>query len=541
MASQSFLTSLLSVIKGYCRNGNAEKADRVLAELEENFGSEVLSVAMCISTWSKSEGNEDRAIEKAESLLEKLVDKFQKGQVRSFHAPVDTWVLEDVARLWLRSRRPEAGDRIVALIETQKELHRFAPDYFAPTENLYVLAFDALTKTEVDADQKALALLNRFEHLAKEGALQPPTVRAYSSVICDLASSTNDKSLLKALELFETILQKIESGDSSGALSPMTVSLLFRTIFRSREKHAGEIALDILRRTVDVAKKQPSLITLNKTVFVNLLSGLSRRQLPDKAREAIEIMNDLAKEGYDTVPDAKAYTIVASSIASKKTPTTLQEAEDLQSKLMKLYEDGKLEADIRLWNSVLEVYKNVAHSREEASQLAYDLLMRLEEFGKSDDRLSPNLASYRSVCEALSKSKAPNSSAKSVALFCRAKELSQIGLISELDNSFYFAAISAHAKDKSDGGLDEASTLLEEMRNSEKQCLVPDYRTYNRILSAYAHSDQADKASRTAAILKQMEEDFAAGNESCQPSVHSYNSVGLLHSQGRRLLLSYCL
>jgi len=524
----SFSLSLVSsVIKGYCRNGNAEKADQMLQELEENFETEVMSIAMCLHAWSKLKiGNYDQALERSEYLLDKIISKYRDGLVGPKESHVDTWVFEALARLWVNSRKPGAGDKIVALIEKMEQLHENVPGLFYPTDSMFVLALDAMAATERTAGHKALALLEKFERLSDQGILPPPSVRVYSSALNSLTSSTSAVSARKTCEIYQTILQKISSGDLSTRLTPSTLSNIFRTILRSDEKDAESVALDMLQATVDVARRHPSLVPLNTVVFTNILSGLARRQSQDEALKVLDVMKTLADDGLDTVPDEKTYTCVALALASKNTPAVIERIDNLLSEVIRLYENGKLvDADIHLFNAILEAYSNAFSSHDEAFQRAYDLLMRLEVLGKSNERNAPDKRTYRLMCELFSKNRLPETSTEFEAVFNRAKALSQQGLISELDPDFYYAAITSYVKDGDDANIEKAESLIAEMQDHQKKSLSPNGRIYNRMLAAYAHSGKVDKAARAAAMLGQMRRSFKQGERNCEPSAHSYNSV----------------
>lgn len=517
------------MIKGYCRNGNAEKADQILQELEKACGSDVMSMAVCLDTWSKTTDCYDKAIPRAEFLLNEIIKKYRGGLIRPDEKQVNSWVFESVARLWSRSRRAGSGDEIIALIRKMEDVHIEVPGYFFPTENLYILALDGITTTDRNAGPKALDLLNEMQILAGKGLLPTPNLRILSTVVASLAKSSGRGSVRRACEVYQMILQRYEDGELDEQLNPRTLSTLFRSILRATDKESGKLAMEILRKTSDFARKHPTLIAPNTIVFNTILDGLARKELPDEAWETIELMISLSKEGFQTQPDVVSYSCTARALASTNTPLTLKRIDALLLRVLEVYEKGDLMTDIELFNRILIAYKNSCSLHEEAAKHAHDLLWRLEDLCQKDDKLTPDHLSYRTVCEALCKSKIQNASSMLEDVYLRARSLSKQGRISNLDRELCYAAISSYARSLDEESLEKAEAVLEEMelRRSDHQQRPesPNTRVYNRMLFAYANSGQANQAARAQKIFEQMKAAFDNGDKDSQPNIHSYNSV----------------
>lgn len=517
------------VIKAYCRNGNPAKAEQILQELEKACEADVMSMAVCLDAWSKVVDGYDTAIERAECLLDRIIYKYRMGLVGPDEKHVDSWIFESVARLWLRSHKLEAGDEIIALIGKMKDINRDVPAFFLPTENLYVLALDSVSNSERHAGHKALDLLNDMQGLSTKGILPSPSLRVLSTVVASLAKSTSRGSVRRAHEVYRLILKKFELGELSEQLNARTLSTLFRSILRSTDKEAGKFAMEVLKETCEFARNHPSLVAPNTIVFNTILDGLARKELPDEAWETLELMISLAKEGFSTTPDVVSFSCTARALASVATPKTLQRTNSLVRLIMKMYESGELVPDIQLFNFILLSYKLASSQEEGAARNSLRLLERLEEESKKDKNLAPQVMSYRTVCEALLTSRVPGSSALVENVYLRAKTLAATGSISPLDRELCYAAISAYARSSEEGNLEKAEAIIEEMESHrnhpQNKSETPNTRMYNRVLFAYANSGRADQTLRVKTLFDKMIDVYKDGDKSCQPNIHSYNSV----------------
>lgn len=522
----------ISVIKGYCRNGNAAKADQMLEELEATCGADVMSMAVCLDAWSKTRDCYDTAIEKSERLLEKIVEKYRMGLVGPSENHVDSWIFDDMARLWLRSRKPGLCDRITSLIDEMESLHKVVPGIFHPSENLFVLALDAVSVSEEYGGEKALYLYDKLQSISDEGVLPTPSLRVSSSVLASVSKSSSRNSVQKSCEIYKSILKKIESGDSSGSLHARTLSVVFRNILRSTDKESGEWAMSTLRQTVDCARNHPRSISPNTKVFNAILAGFAKKHMPDEAWETLELMQTLAKEGFDTVPDVFTFSCVAKAIGSARTPLTLKRTDSLVSQVFQMYGKGNLTPDTCMFNSILIAYKNAWSLHAKSAESAYNLLLQLEDLSKEDTNVSPDSLSYRTVCNTLSKSKIPGASSMCEDVYLRARSLAEQGRIAHLDRELYSAAIISYARNTEEGSLEKAEAIIEEMEHRrqirESKPGSPDTLLYNRMLSAYANSGKEDKTAKALALFKQMKDAYEQGDMDSKPDIFSYNSVSII-------------
>jgi pentatricopeptide repeat protein len=488
-----------------------------------------MSMAVCLDAWSKTRGCFDTAIEKSELLLAKITEKYRMGLVGPDENHADSWIFEDMARLWLRSRNPGCSDRITALLEEMENLQTTVPGLFRPTENLFILALDAVSVSEERGGGKALVLFDKLQRLSGEGLLPTPSLRILSSVLASVTKSSSGNSVRKTCEIYETMLEMINDGDSTEALPSRTLSVVFRSILRSTNANAAGLAMTILSKTVDCARRHPRLVSPNTRVFNAILAGFAKKHLPDEAWETLELMQSLSNEGFETNPDIGSLTSVAKAVGSARTPLTLERVDSLVSQVFQLYGEGELAPDTHLFNSILIAYKNSWSLHPSTAERAYNLLLRLEDLSEDDSNISPDILSYRTVCNTLSKSRIPGAPAMCEDVYLRARARAEQGRIAQLDRGLYSAAIISYARNIEKGSLEKAEAIVEEMelrrQVRESKRGSPDTLLYNRMLSAYANSGKEDKTAKAMTMFKQMKDAHDQGDMDCKPDIFSYNSV----------------
>jgi hypothetical protein len=90
------------------------------------------------------------------------------------------------------------------------------------------------------------------------------------------------------------------------------------------------------------------------------------------------------------------------------------------------------------------------------------------------------------------------------------------------------AAISAYAKCDSPGAAQQAEHLLNQMDGlymSGLEEAKPNSFNYNSLISAWANCNDEGSAQRAAEILERMEQCYAYGDVSCKPTTVSFNAV----------------
>ena len=494
--------------------------------MDASFGADVISMGACISAWSQCTKFSDEALTRSEQILHVIIRRYRNGLVSPKERHVDAWVFEGVARLWLRSRKPECAERIITLIKDMDSLSKAAPGHFLPSQTLYLLAFDALGASGDSGCRKTQELFATYEKLSHEGSLPPSSVRLLSAV---LASLTRSPGQGDAVALYYKMLQLIGQGESTETLDSRVLAAVIRNSLGLKRECLGELAMEMLDRTVTAARRNPDLIHLNTFAMNSILDALATKGCPDEAWFIYKLMSSLADEGFDTIPDAATFSILAKSLAAARTPLTLERLDVVVEQVMQFYEKGTLSPDVHLFERILIAYRNVWSLHVEASGRAYDLLLRLEDFRGTDDSLAPGIGSYRVVCEALAKSKISNSLQMLEDVYRRAMNLSKAGIIDPLDHDLCYAVVTGYVRQHDSKSLEKAEEMIAEMELYQREdspiVVAPDVRVYNKVLFAYSSADIGEKATQALALFSRMKHAYDQGDEHCKPNAHSYNAV----------------
>jgi pentatricopeptide repeat protein len=394
---------------------------------------------------------------------------------------------------------------------------------------LYLLAFDALGVSGDGDGRRALKLFDAYEGLSKDGLLPAPSVRLLSAVLVSLVRSPNQPLHEDAIAIYYRILRQFGEGRSTERMDSRTLITLIRSILGSSKEDARDLAMQVLDRTIAVARRSPDVVKLKTMAMNMILDGFAAKGFPDEAWSTFNLMSSLTDEGFDTFPDVTSYTSLAKALAAARTPRTMERLDVLVEQVMGMYEKGSLLPDIQLFDNVLIGYRNVWSLHIEASRRAYDLLTWLESLRGTDDKLAPGLGSYRAVCEALAKSKVSNSLKLLEDVYQRARDLSKAGIIDELDRELCYAAISGYARQHDNRSIEKAEEIIADMellREQDKHSAgAPDVRVYNRLLFAYSSGDVVDLATRAFTLFSRMKNAYEQGSTSCKPNTHSYNAV----------------
>lgn len=520
------------MLNGYCRSGDVYKADEILMEMDDLFGTDVISMGTCISAWSRSTTSNRKALKRSQQLLDEIITRYREGRVRPREKDVDSWVFEGVARLWVRSRRSESSGSIVNLIHNMEELNKHVSGRFFPSETLYLLAFDAMAASTDNDARQTLNLFEKYGKLVATSRLPQPSIRLLSSVMVSLARSSRKNSWHDAVRVYDKILNQYDGGKCTEILSARAIISVFSSLLGSSDQAAKDSAMKVLDRTIAVARKNQNHVKLNTITFNGILDGFAATKVSaDDAWTAYTQMVQLASEGLDTSPDGRTCSSLAKALGSQRKQSTLERLDCLVSDIKRINIEGKVSVGIALYNEILMAYRRVWDWQTEAGRRAYDLLLYLEKASVSDSELAPNSASYRYVCDVLSKSKVPNSHEMLEDLYIRMRDLWNTGDIEFLDGDLCYAIISGYTKLRDPSSIQRAEELVQDMEHYQAEVVprgsrgILDVRMYNRLLFAHASSHADDKAVRALNAFSKMKRAYEKYGSPCEPNIHSYNAV----------------
>mmetsp|Transcript_362 Transcript_362/g.766 ORF Transcript_362/g.766 Transcript_362/m.766 type:complete len:1073 (+) Transcript_362:98-3316(+) len=235
--------------------------------------------------------------------------------------------------------------------------------------------------------------------------------------------------------------------------------------------------------------------------------------------------------------------------------------------------DHSLRPNARSYSMVMKAWANVAKmerwSSEDAAEQCEDILNRMELRGASDVSVRPNLVAYVTTITAWSRTKAAHAPSRAEHILNRMIDLYYDGNDVELPSlegdvehakhdAPFNAVITAHARSSDPNAAERAFAVLERLEVSpiaptvftynavmdvcakhgdperalqtlEKMqalSVTPDSTSYDTILNAFARNDKSGSADRAWELLRQWEEERAAGeNDTFIPSQVGYSAV----------------
>lgn len=528
------------MIKAFARIGYAAKADGLLWELQElsTKGSQsridppdVVTIAACINAWAKGHITDiNKSLDHSLKLLDLVVDAYREGKVQSYHKNVESWIFDEVIRMWSISRRQDAGEQAERLIDTMNEL-KAKTGLFKPSFHTYVLALDAWSSSgRRDAGTGAMKLLDKMEHLHTKGKLaETVNIRALSTALISVTKAGGRTSANIAQSLFERIVQLHKAGDRSANINARTLTSILACIIRGSDRHGPAQAIQLLKKVKELSESGMDSLKPNTIVYNCVLNGLAQSGMAEEAEELLAEMNAMSAAGSPCAPDVVTISCVCRAFANSKLPDTGPRAERYLVETRERYENGEsqMKPDTRLYNSVITAFVNDSHTKPEAADKADDILQEMQLSAAGDNVVYPDLVSFSSVCQAYAKSPEPDGLEKAEKVFERAEQLALEGSMEFPDIVFFSSVVLAFTRSRSEKATEKAEGLVQHMDRLSEQGrdVKPNTQVYNTLLSCYATSRSSDRVDKATALLEKMKSLQAAGDTEAGPDAFSHNWV----------------
>ena len=513
-------TSLFVVIKGYARVDKVEKAFELVNELEKASlldRVQVLVLGSLIDSLSKTRSVDlEYAIRKAEWLLDIIIAKYENDQVHRNERDVDSWVFECVIRLWSKRHTLEAAERIDALRRQMEELNTKYPKLFRPMKNINLLAMDAWALSGNEhAGKHAMAILRKTP---------APSSRFLASALSSVSRSSGRGVVKTAENLYEQIIELYKKGDRTRSVNARTLTTLLSVILRAPEREMTGRALHILRQTLDLGRENLGELAPNTIVFNCVLNGLAKRKASEEAWAIFEEMKTLINEGYNSEPDLVSYACLARAISMDKDASrAMTRLDSIVLEVQDRISKGSLKGDIGLFNSLLKSYACLSNYDDTAGKKANQLLTQLESSSFDGSELSPDILTYRNVCEACAMSRAPDSAEMAEATFRKAYKMNFVEDDKANESDLVSYVVLAHTRSRKENALERAEDFVTELEGLTPRLL--NTRSYNTLLAAYANSNDASKVVTGQRLFKTLNDKYQNGQSNCEPDTNSFNWV----------------
>lgn len=366
------------------------------------------SYTIAITAWANS-GSFDSG-QRAEQLLERMEEMYKRGyrnakpNVRTYNAVIDT-----ICRS--RQGNPENAEALLL-----KMLHRYEdgdsdlqPDTFS-----FNAVIQCYTKSKrYDAGDKAISLLERMLSLHEEGVVEPDA-RSFSHIIEYYSRSSDKEAPMKAERLLKTMvnlyLQDVEHGKHKSKLMPNLFSFTaVMTAYTRTDPNPGlhcEQILELLNYLFASSKYNPRLQP-NAFVCNCVLDAYSKSgKLQARAQKAEEILSYLEQEygnGQDQMrPTAKTYILTMMCFAKSKEKSKAQKTLNILRRMQEQYRSGKVstQPNVQAYSILINAAAFTSHEdieeENESLYIAKLALKELQECGYD----KPNSITYGSFLKA---------------------------------------------------------------------------------------------------------------------------------------------
>eukprot|EP00984_Skeletonema_dohrnii_P014478 scaffold6088_cov140-Skeletonema_dohrnii-CCMP3373.AAC.16 len=297
---------------------------------------------------------------------------------------------------------------------------------------------------------------------------------------------------------------------------------------------------------------RPNTVAFNTCINTWATCGRGRMAAV-RTQELLSQMEAISESGELDLPDTDATDDIDSDESS--------------------FVDHSLRPNARSYSMVMKAWANVAKmerwSSEDAAEQCEDILNRMELRGASDVSVRPNLVAYVTTITAWSRTKAAHAPSRAEHILNRMIDLYYDGNDVELPSlegdvehakhdAPFNAVITAYARSSDPNAAERAFAVLERLEVSpiaptvftynavmdvcakhgdperalqilEKMqalSVTPDSTSYDTILNAFARHDKSGSADRAWELLRQWEEERAAGdNDTFIPSQVGYSAV----------------
>ncbi|KAL9187359.1 hypothetical protein ACHAXT_001462 [Thalassiosira profunda] len=414
--------SFNTVIKAYANGGgrdSTKNARRVLKSMEdpssvglEGLASEIMpdkisytSILTSLANRNEGSGNENDGGERAEEMLERMVEMYHAGNRR---VRPDTVTYNAVLKVYGKSGHPDAGKRSEALLDRMLQLYKGGDRDVLPDDVTFNTVVNNIANSNAaDSPQRAMKLLKRMEELYTAGVIDAePDIITYNSVLNAFAKSGGPDSARQAEKMLESLERAYAAGERSIRPDVYTYNIVIASHANCGNANRAVALLD---KMTAKSNKGRTDLKPDGTTYNSVLHAWSRssdRNAPVKALGLLEIMLRL-HEGGDrgADPNARSFSTVITAFSKSKFPRKAKQTRDLLQRMKRLYEGGQrnMRPNIYVYAAVLNACAYTFGRSEEKEEALKIGLETYEEMQASPDIEANHVAygSYLRVCRRL--------------------------------------------------------------------------------------------------------------------------------------------
>ncbi|KAL3925655.1 MAG: hypothetical protein SGILL_000258 [Bacillariaceae sp.] len=460
----------------------ADEVEKIMQELWQRqdgiVSTETCNLALRAYAACSTPRGDRRYAQKAQALLETMEENGIEPSIATYSHLVNAWA-------WQQGNL-ENGECAKNAQLNLDHLEKMNPDDATLLQALDWM-LEAWSKTRSDdAPPRAEETLNKMIRIKKKNSECPsslPNSQSYANAILACAKSRGDNSAEKAQDMLFQLFEKYEGGDLSLEPNIFAINGVISAWARIGKTERAE---EVLWRANEVRKLCQSLVldvvTYNSIVHGYLRDGQGEEGI-QQMLQIVDYMNKNKADQPSITPDCFTYHCVLRAWKKSYQPDAATHAVEALEKMHHLWEGGDTSTPPK------NVYYNMAINKLAKNRRDVDARKAMSVFRllQSSKFCAPDIISYTSVIECLSKSKDPSAAEQSLELF------------------------------------NEVLQLYQEKEDAE---LMPNLRTYTMAILSLTKNPTIENVVQARDLLSQLEERFEeTGDPSLKPNTYPYNYV----------------
>ena len=492
-----------------------QKRSKNQSHLVSNIRPCTITFNTAISAWANN--GEVGAIERSESLLKRMVKRFNSGDLDCKPDAITYSSLIDVySSVSDLNTSTFAAERAEEVLTRMEDLYMAGDCEVKPNIYTFCSVIDVWTKSNaVDAAYKAESLLNRaidYYEMNGDEDFRPNVVILSAAISAWVKRITNGKREENkiAIDKIEQIFEQMKQ--LQVAPNVFTYSAIISAYAKvGNIRKAESLFFDMESRFKDGDQNvRPNAYTYSSMISALAKSGNNR--CTQKAVGMLKKMEDLYERGeFDMQPNVFTFSAVMQALSRSSEKDKISKMIELLHYMKKSYESGNKAArpTTVIYNQILvELSRsNWRNSWKTADQLVNEM---------REDKIGFDSLTFSSIIVTHMKGSYPGSNKKVEHLLNEAK------LCRQADVICYNAYLRTLARSR--GGIlaaKKAESILSSMLSIGSN-VDPDKITFNTVLDAWAKSGHGSAGEEGERLLRIMLDKYNEGNFNLKPDVVTY-------------------
>lgn len=417
---------LTSTMQVYANQGEAEKTEQLLQQLEEEGIANSAAYNSVIKAW-KGSGASD-APERAERVLERM----------TAINLADTIGYTTVIAAYAQRGDFKSAEKAESLLQRMQTLRNEGNENVKPN----VQTVNAVLNSWVQCGDtvRADAILQRMEQLSEAGETDiSPTVVSYSTVINGWWKSNKNNGPARAEGVFRRMVEAYKAGNEGARPNAVSYVNLINAIIKSRDANSAQRAEEILFEMYEQYQAGDTEVKPNGRVVALVMDSWQKSGKREAGEKAEKLLNWLL-EVYDKTgdkdfqPNEYVCSLAISAWSKSRSFGKAAHARGILQKMKALHKAGTMSSppNTHCYTAVINSCAYCMDEETEKRQALEIALATYKELERTPSHGKPNHVTYATMVAALTNLLPPSESRSAgvSSIFKRCCETGQVdGLV----------------------------------------------------------------------------------------------------------------